>query len=106
MGPVLQTKVDSAVIGATTAVMAPPIVAGVALNAAGFTVAGPLAGSTAAAWMSSTAIANGGAVAAASTYAAVQSYAMTSVMFPPISLLMGVCAGIYGVFRWRTGKHQ
>ena len=103
---VLQTKVDCAVIGATAAVVAPPILAGVALKAVGFAVGGPLAGSYAAAWMSSAVVANGGAVAATSTYSAIQSYAMTAAMFPQFALVVGVGAGVYGVYCWRTGKRQ
>lgn len=60
------------------------VAAGVALRAAGFSSYGPVAGSRGARWMSATARANGGAVAAGSLFSAVQRAAMTLPFFVPL----------------------
>lgn len=49
---------------------------GIALNAIGFTAIGPVAGSYAAGWMSSIAVANGVGVSVGSSYATLQAAAM------------------------------
>jgi hypothetical protein len=70
-----------------------------ALGWAGFSSLGPVAGSSAAGWMSSVAVANGGGVAAGSLYAWCQSAAMggTAVLGAPVAI--GVTVGGYGTFK-------
>nr|CAG4716806.1 unnamed protein product [Naegleria fowleri] len=69
-----------------------------AINLAGFTKTGIAAKSLASAWMSSSAIANGGGIAAGSTFSLLQSAGMTgSLMTGPVGAVVGVAALIVGL---------
>lgn len=70
-----------------------------ALGWAGFSSLGPVAGSSAAAWMSSIAVANGGGVAAGSLYAWCQSAAMGGAAVVGAPVAIGVTVGGYGTFK-------
>jgi hypothetical protein len=70
-----------------------------ALGWAGFSSLGPVAGSSAAAWMSSIAVANGGGVAAGSLYAWCQSAAMGGAAVVGAPMALGVTVGGYGTFK-------
>lgn len=101
------SKTDCAVAGAAAAVVAPAAVktgALVAAKAVGFGAAGPVAKSYAASWMAATAVANGGGVAAGSTYAGVQSFAMTAGLFSPVAAAVGIGAAAYFGIRWYRNK--
>ncbi|XP_076733436.1 interferon alpha-inducible protein 27-like protein 2A isoform X2 [Maylandia zebra] len=74
-------------VGAGVAVVSAPIV----LAAVGFTSTGIAASSYAAIWMSATAIANGGGVAAGSLFSLLQSAGMAG-----LSLLANAVLGIVG----------
>lgn len=67
------------------------------INAAGFTASGIAAGSTAASWMSTVAIANGGAVPAGSTIAFLQSCGATMALTPPPVLGVLAVAGVAAI---------
>jgi hypothetical protein len=78
-----------------------------ALGWAGFSSLGPVAGSSAAAWMSSIAAANGGGVAAGSLYACCQSVAMGGTAVLGGGAVMGVAVGGYGAYeaaKWGWGR--
>jgi len=102
-GNVLQYAGSAAkgVGGAAAGVVATSAVGTLALKAVGFTAIGPAAGSYAAAWMSSTAIANGGAVAAGSLYSVVQATAMGGgvLLGAPALLTTGAVAGAAVVWK-------
>ena len=66
-------------IGAGVTAGAAILAAPLAIAAVGFGPLGPVAGSWAAAWMSSAAIANGGATAAGSAVAVMQSVGMAGL---------------------------
>jgi hypothetical protein len=74
-------------------------VAAIALTKVGFTSLGPAAGSFAAQWMSSIALANGGGVAAGSLYATLQAAAMTLPIFNPVAAVVGTSAAGYFALR-------
>lgn len=106
----LTSTVLTALLGSATALPAKSTTAAVATgivsvgplavaNAVGFTAVGPAAGSWAAAWMSSVAIANGGAVPAGSLYACVQSFAMGGAMLGclPAVVTIGTAVGVGAV---------
>ena len=71
------------------------------IGAIGFSAAGPVAGSVAAGWMSSIAVANGVGVTTGSTYAAVQSLAMTGSL---LSAKAGVGAAVVGAASGASAK--
>ena len=102
-------KVDAVVAVGTTAAVALPAVqtaAVVVLKTIGFSAAGPVANTLAASWMSSTAVAAGGAVPAGSVYAGVQSAAMTLAVINPFAAVVGTVAGGYFVWRhWSKRRH-
>ncbi|GAQ83680.1 hypothetical protein KFL_001570190 [Klebsormidium nitens] len=83
------------ILGASMVVKAAANVgAGLALKAAGFSAAGPVAGSYAASWMSAIATANGGGVVAGSTYAVCQSVSMGTGAVVGAPLAIGVAAAV------------
>ena len=71
----------------------------------GFTKAGIAAGSCAAAWMSSTAIASGGGVAAGSAVSTMQAAAATGAIGGPVGVAVGVtvAGAVAGVKFYLTG---
>lgn len=95
-------KLDYAVGGATAALAAPGVAktAAVAVLKTGFSSIGPVANSWAAGWMSTAALANGGAVAPASTYAVVQQAAMTMPFFSPVAALAVAGGATFFGVRW------
>lgn len=103
-------KVDAVVAVGTVAAVAVPAAQTavlVGLKAAGFSAAGPVANTVATSWMSSTAVAAGGAVPAGSLYAGVQSAAMTLALVNPFAAVVGTVAGGYFAWRyWSKNRHS